>query len=146
MAAGFSISRGRFEEFRLAFLDRARSLLTEDDLLPRLRLDAELPLGIADFDFLLHHEQLQPFGLGNPQPVFLARGVAPASEPRILKEKHLLFSLRQNGWRTHSAIYFDGARSALPPPPWDSAFQVERNEYGDRVSVQIQILALREAE
>jgi len=145
MAAGFAISRGRFEEFRLAFLDCARSLLTEDDLLPRLRLDAELPLDIVDFDFLLHHEQLQPFGIGNPQPVFLARGVAPASEPRILKEKHLLFSLRQNG-RIHSAIYFDGARFALPPLPWDAAFHVERNEYGDRISVQIQILALREAE
>ncbi len=145
MAAGFSLRQGRFEEFRLAFLDCARSLLTEEHLVPLLRLDVEVRLDALDFNFLTHHEQLQPFGLGNPQPVFLARGVAPASEPRILKEKHLLLNLRQDG-RTRPAIYFDGALSALPPPPWDAAFQVERHVYEERISVQMQILALRAAE
>jgi len=144
MAAGFAISREKFQEFRTAFLDCARSTLTEDQLLPRLHLDLGVPFAALDFNFLLHHEQMQPFGLGNPQPIFLARGIAPAAEPRILKEKHLLLSLRQDG-RNHSAIYFDGAGSALPPPPWDVAFQVERREYEERISVQLQILAIREA-
>src|SRR5579862_373299 len=145
MAAGFSVSRGNFEEFRAAFLACARSLLTEDLLLPRLRLDVETSLAAVDFEFLLQHEQLQPFGIGNPQLVFLARNVAPDGEPRILKEKHLLFNLRQAG-RKQSAIYFDGALSPLPRPPWDVAFQIERNEYQGLVGVQVQILAIREAE
>jgi hypothetical protein len=31
----------------------------------------------------------------------------------------------------------------LPPPPWDVAFHVERNEYHERISAQIEIKAVR---
>src|SRR5205814_9643163 len=36
------------------------------------RVDAALPLGTIDREFLAAHEMLQPFGAGNPQPLFLA--------------------------------------------------------------------------
>ena len=144
MAAGLTIQRDRFADFQRAFLDCARRLLTDGDLQPRLRLDAEVQLDELDFDFLDHHDLLQPFGVGNPQPVFFTRGVSPAAEPRVLKEKHLSLSLRQNG-ENCSAIYFGGAENELPRPPWDIAFRVERNEFRERVSVQVQVVAVREA-
>lgn len=145
MAAGLTIRRERFEEFQSAFLECARSRLTDDDLQPRLHLDGEVSFSELDLDFLGHHDLLQPFGIGNPQPVLFARGVKPESEPRVLKEKHLLFNLRQNGSRI-SAIYFNGAEKNLPRPPWDIAFRVERNEYRDTVSLQVQIHAIRESQ
>lgn len=144
MAAGLTIQRDRFEEFQCAFLECARRLLTDEDLQPRLRIDAEVQLGELDFDFLDHHDLLQPFGVGNPQPMFFARGVSPTAEPRVLKEKHLALSLRQNGDRC-SAIFFNGAEPELPRPPWDIAFRIERNEFRERVSVQVQIVAMRTA-
>jgi len=98
-----------------------------------------------DMEFLGHHDLLQPFGIGNPQPVLFARGVKPAAEPRVLKEKHLLFDLRQNGAKT-SAIFFNGAETKLPRPPWDIAFRIERNEFRETVSLQVQITALRTVE
>jgi single-stranded-DNA-specific exonuclease len=63
----------------------------------------------------------------------------------VLKEKHLLFNLRQNGAST-SAIYFNSAEIQLPRPPWDVAFRIERNEFRDTVSLQVQIHAIRSAE
>ena len=119
--------------------------LTEEDILPRVILDGEVALGEISLDFLAVHEQLQPFGMGNAQPLFLARGVRPLAEPVVMKEKHLRFTLGQNGTR-HEAVFFNGAADPLPRPPWDVAFRIERNEWRGRVSVQIQIQRLRSAE
>jgi single-stranded-DNA-specific exonuclease len=146
MAAGLTIQREQFPEFQTQFRREARALLTDDQLRPRLYLDAEVPLEDLHFDFLRHHETLQPFGTGNSQPLFLARNVRP-SESRVLKEKHYRFILVQNGGgQGHQAIYFGGAQQALPEPPWDIAFQVGRNEYNGRISLQLEIKALRAAE
>ena len=144
MAAGFTVRQDRFEEFRAAFIECARSRLSADDLQPRLHLDGELTLRDLSFELLSLHESLQPFGAGNPKPAFLARGVLPAMEPRVLKEKHLLIELSQAG-RTHRSIFFNGANEPLPTPPWDVAFQLERNEYEGRLHVQLEIKAIRPA-
>jgi len=146
MAAGLTIRRDCFPAFRTSFLAQARALLTDDQLRPRLSLDAEVPFTELHFDFLKHHDTLQPFGIGNSQPLFLARNVR-AAETRILKEKHYRFMLLQNGGgRPQQAIYFGGAQQPLPEPPWDIAFQVARNEFNGRVTLQLEIKALRAAE
>jgi single-stranded-DNA-specific exonuclease len=146
MAAGLTIQRDRFLQFQEAFRRQARQLLTDDQLRPRLYLDAEVSLADLHFDFLTHHETLQPFGIGNSQPLFLARNIRSA-ETRILKEKHFRFMLLQNeGGQTRQAIYFGGAQQPLPEPPWDIAFQVTRNDYNGRSTLQLEIKALRSSE
>ena len=145
MAAGLTIRRECFEEFKAKFLAYAQSKLDDTALRPRLHLDAELEFSLLDLEFLAQHDLLQPFGIGNHQPLFFARGVSPALEPKILKEKHISFTLRQNGSRCR-AIYFDGARHPLPEPPWDVAFKLERNEYMGNVNVQMLIQAIRPAQ
>jgi single-stranded-DNA-specific exonuclease len=74
----------------------------------------------------------------------LARGVEPAAEPQVLKDKHLVLRLRQ---RNHfrRAIFFDGALTPLPTPPWDIAFRVNADEYEGETRLQIQVEALRSA-
>ena len=54
--------------------------------------------------------------------------------------------LQNGGGKAQQAIYFGGAPRALPEPPWDIAFQVGRNEYNGRVTLQLEIKALRAAE
>jgi single-stranded-DNA-specific exonuclease len=61
-----------------------------------------------------------------------------------LKEKHLVLRLRQQN-HFRRAIFFDGALSALPTPPWDIAFRVNANEYEGETRLQIQVEALRTA-
>jgi single-stranded-DNA-specific exonuclease len=39
---------------------------------------------------------MEPFGPGNPQPIFVARGVTDTGYSKIVKENHLRFSIRQN--------------------------------------------------
>jgi len=145
MAAGLTLREEHFAAFRAAFGACARAALTEDLLQRRLRLDAELTLGEIDYELLDQHEALQPFGMGHPQPLFAARGVTLAGEPRVMKEKHLSLMLRQAG-DEYRAVWFGAASETLPRLPWDIAFQIERNEWQGTVSPQIHVRAVRQAE
>jgi single-stranded-DNA-specific exonuclease len=144
MAAGLAIQEGKFEVFAASFRAAARELLTDDDLQPRLHLDHELSFSDLNGDLLRWHQALEPFGNSNLQPTFLARSVEPAAEPQVLKDKHLVLRLRQ---RNHfrRAIFFDGALTPLPTPPWDIAFRMNADEYEGETRLQIHVEALRSA-
>ena len=144
MAAGVRLAFDQLEPFSAAFRAMARRMLTPEMLEPRLELDAELTGYDLNLDLLNCHEMLQPFGIGNPQPLFFIRRVSPAGEPRLLKEKHRLFTLR-HGASMLQAIHFNGARFQLPTPPWDVAFYLEANTYQNRLQLRLQVEALRSA-
>ncbi|HXA08410.1 MAG TPA: single-stranded-DNA-specific exonuclease RecJ [Chthoniobacterales bacterium] len=144
MAAGLTIREENFATFTGLFQERCRARLSDEQLEPRLHLDGELMLSDLNWELLRWHELLQPFGNGNPQPLFLVRAVEPAAPPKILKEKHLLLRLRQNGHQQR-AIFFGGAESPLPEPPWDVAFRLSMDEYEGERRLQMQVEALRAA-
>jgi single-stranded-DNA-specific exonuclease len=144
MAAGLTIREEDLDIFAQDFRNVARTLLSEDDLKPPLRLDHELALADIDVDLLRWHEMLQPFGNGNPQPLFLAREVHPVAPPRVINDKHLILRLGQ-GNHHRRAVYFDGATAPLPAPPWDIAFRIRADNFGGETLVGIQVETLREA-
>ena len=144
MAAGLVVREQKFGEFAEAFRRVAGELLSKEHLMARLHLDHELNFSELNGDLLRWHQALEPFGDGNLQPVFFARAVEPTIEPQILKEKHLVLRLRQQN-HFRRAIFFDGASSPLPPPPWDMAFRVNADEYEGETRLQIQVEALRAA-
>lgn len=145
MAAGVALHERNFAKFAQAFCSIARELLSDDALQRSLRLDHELPFTSIDLETLRWHELLQPFGNGNPQPLFFARAVEPVGELRVSNEKHLVFRLRQGG-RHRRAVYFDGATNEIPAPPWDVAFRIGADEYGGETLVGMRIEGLRAAE
>jgi single-stranded-DNA-specific exonuclease len=145
MAAGLALREENFDLFAEAFRKAAREVLSEEALQPCLRLDHELAFTEIDIDFLRWHEMLQPFGNGNPQPLFLAREVEPVVLPRVVNEKHLIFRLRQ-GNSHRRAVFFNGVTNPLPPTPWDIAFRIRADEYDGETLVAMQIEAVRQAE
>jgi single-stranded-DNA-specific exonuclease len=145
MAAGLAVREENFHRFAEAFRTIARELLSEEPLQPSLRLDDELAFTDINVEFLRWHEMLQPFGNGNPQPLFFAREIEPVAPPRIVNDKHLVFRLRQ-GDRHRRAVYFEGVANQLPPAPWDIAFRIRADEYGGETLVSMQIEAVRAAE
>jgi single-stranded-DNA-specific exonuclease len=142
MAAGLAVREENFERFAAGFREVARELLGDEDLEARLHLDHELTFSELNDELLRWQQALEPFGNANIHPLFFARGVEPAAEPKILKEKHLVLRLKQ---RNHfrRAIFFDGATSPLPEPPWDIAFRVSADEYEGETRLQIQVEAMR---
>ena len=146
MAAGVSLKESQLEALRGAFEKKSRELLSNEDLIPRLQLDAEINLGEVNHEWLTLQERLAPFGTANPQPLFFARAVRLAKEPRLLKEKHFRFDFLTPQKKSIAAIFFNGAIDPLPTQPWDIAFTIERNTYQGRSELQLQIAAVRKAE
>lgn len=142
MAAGISVREEKLDDFRAAFAAYVLENTSVDQRLPRLYLDAEIPLSLLSLEFLKEYELLQPFGNGNPQPVFMARRVHLASPPLRMKNHHLRLVLRQ-GFHEQDAVFFNGGEIDLPDPPWDVAFTIDRNHFRGRTSLQVIIQDVR---
>jgi single-stranded-DNA-specific exonuclease len=94
-ACGFAMPAANVAELRVRLDAFARERLTPADFEPVLDLDAELNLCDVTPSLFQALHLLEPFGVGNPEPVFAARGVQLTAPPRILKDKHVKLKLRQ---------------------------------------------------
>ncbi|MGA7126458.1 MAG: single-stranded-DNA-specific exonuclease RecJ [Chthoniobacterales bacterium] len=141
MAAGFSLPFEQLAVFAGAFRAVAKNTLSAEQLLPRLQIDALVNGSEINYDFLVAHERLQPFGLGNWQPLLLLQRGEPTGDIKVLKEKHRVFGLRHNG-RLLRAIEFNFSEP-LPAPPWDVAFYLEPAVYRDQIQIQLRVVAIR---
>ena len=146
MAAGLTIRRPSLELFRERFAEVARNELTVADLGPEQRVD--LVLGIDDVSDDLERlcRHLEPCGMGNPSPVFGARGVRLEGMKRV-GTNHLKATLAGTASRV-GAIGFGWAdrapwlNPAVRETPVDVAFRLEQNEFQGVTSLQARIVAL----
>lgn len=145
MAAGLSIEEGKLETFRRRFAEYVLGHTSPEQRQPKLMYDAEISFDQLSLEFLASYDLLQPFGSGNPQPVFIARGVRLSRPPLHMKNHHLRFMLRQ-GYHEQDAVYFGGGEHALPDPPWDIAFTIDRNTFRGRTTLQLIIQDVRAEE
>jgi len=144
MAAGVSLREENIAAFRASFHASVQRQTGGIPPEPILHLDAEVQLDELTMEFLDDYDQLQPFGSGNPQPLFMVRSVYPSAAPRLLRERHWRLELMQNG-TTRTAMWFNAGSQALPPAPWDLAFHVDRNTFRGHTTVQLLVQALRPA-
>ena len=93
-ACGFAMPAENVSELRSRLDQFARSRLTLADFDPILELDAEIDLTDVTPELFQALNLLEPFGMGNPEPIFAARRVELTAPPRILKDKHVKFKLR----------------------------------------------------
>jgi single-stranded-DNA-specific exonuclease len=92
-AVGFSLPSKSVPELRARLDEYARLRLTQADFEPSLELDAEIPLDAVTPELFQALERLEPFGQGNPEPVFAAHGVRLMAPPQLLKDKHVKLKL-----------------------------------------------------
>lgn len=131
-AAGVTIAESQVGAFTRRFDEVARKRLALDDLLPELRVDAEIELdgGILELEPMLRH--FEPFGVGNPSPVFAARNVSVASPARVVGRDGLKFTLVGNSGTQIEAIGWGMsalAATVRPGSSLDVAFRLESDEY-----------------
>jgi len=76
MAAGFSVENTKLEELKTRLLSFAEKNISEEMLKPRLKIDMPLELEDLSLDLAYSLQKLAPFGLGNPEPVFVSTNVS----------------------------------------------------------------------
>ncbi len=81
LAAGLSMKKEDLEPLRMALNEKAH--LTEDDFIPRVHIDVPMPMEYASFALAKELELLEPFGVGNPKPLFAQKDLNFVGAKRI---------------------------------------------------------------
>jgi single-stranded-DNA-specific exonuclease len=144
MAVGVSVEEKNLSAFGDMMRQAVDRQLEGAELLPTLELDAECTLADFNPDFFQEYAQLEPFGIGNPEPQFLLRNVTPQLPGQIMKEKHWKLTLRQRGVMM-PAIWFSAPFRDPPPAPWDLAVKLQRQIWRGRETWSVLINAARTA-
>jgi len=144
-AAGFSLDAPRVPELEERFESYARAKLRPEELEPILRLDAEVRLPEVDHNLYKALRQLEPYGVGNPTPVFAVRSARLLEAPRVLKDKHLKLRIAQ-GTKSTDAVGWGlaGRTPALAASQQvDVAFTVDEDVFQDVPFLQLVIRDIR---
>jgi single-stranded-DNA-specific exonuclease len=138
-AVGFALPSKDVVELKQQVDEFARTHLTPQDFVPELKIDAEIPLSAVTPQLLESVQQLEPFGHGNPEPVFSCQEVNLLMPPKIIKEKHIKFRLNQKLSQAKSSYTYEamGWRMAQrlqnapcqPGDKLDIAFTVGVNDH-----------------
>jgi single-stranded-DNA-specific exonuclease len=149
-AAGLSIKRDRIDEFRRRLNEHAASCLTEDDLIPAIQIDAEISAKELGFKLSQDLRALEPFGAGNPRPVFVTRGFRVLSEPQIIKEQHLKMRVAGGDNRPFEAMWWRGVEEVEATPQLnqriDLAYEFEANRWRGDIRLQLNVRDMRASE
>ena len=144
-AAGFSMHATSVGELEQRFEDSCRRRLRAEDLEPVLHVDAEVSFAELDAGMLRSLAKLEPHGVGNPKPVFAARGLRVVESPRVLKEKHLKLRVAGDGrvWEALGWNWADRAPDIHRDDHADLAFQLDEDHFQGVTSWRLTIKDLR---
>ena len=96
-AVGFAMRSEHVPELRRRLNEYALAHMEAGAMEPVMEYDAEIELDQVTPMFFESLCALQPFGMGNPDPVFFTRGAAVLGEARVMREKHLKLKLKRYG-------------------------------------------------
>ena len=141
-AAGLVIDTDQLVDFRRRIGDYADDQLGPEDLIPKLAIDAPLSLPAITGPLLKGLGALEPFGSGNPRPVFHADGVEIVDGPHTLKDRHLRMTVQQGrrrfravAWRAAAQEeYIRQRRAAL-----NLAFSLTENTYRGDTFIELSV-------
>ena len=145
-AAGLTLKKENIRPFMDKFEHYVNSTITEEQLVPRIFIDAELPFAEINEEFFKIMSQFQPFGPENMSPVFISRNVFDTGSGRMVGSngEHLKLDLCQEsaGKKSFSAIAFNQANHfeyIKGGNPFDICFSLEMNEFRGIKNLQLNV-------
>lgn len=142
MAAGVTLSAAYINDFRRAINEYAGDL---ERVYPEVRLDCKLNPSALSVDLVEELRVLEPFGVGNPVPLFGIFGVNIIRISPVASGKHLRLSL-QKGEQSFTAMLFGVTPAAFGFEVGDTvdiAVTLDINEYNGSVSLTVNIKEMR---
>ena len=144
MAAGFTVETKNLEALKERLESLGEKELSEDTLTRKLRVDADVPLVVASEELWKAIQQLQPFGVGNPEPVLVSRNVI-IKDARLVgaTKKHIKLTIvdsvtrkQYDGIGFSMAEYFSLLQTETPV---DIAYTVDMNEWNGKKKLQFKV-------
>jgi single-stranded-DNA-specific exonuclease len=149
-AAGLTLKKENIRPFMERFEQFVNNTITEDQLIPRIFIDAELSFGEIDDAFFRGIHSFQPFGPENMSPIFVTRNVFDTGSGRMVGSsgEHLKLDLCQeaSGIKSLPAIAFSQAdhfEYIRGGNPFDICYSIEMNEFRGNRNLQLNIRDIR---
>lgn len=112
LAAGLSMEEENVDIFRKAMNEN--TILTEEDLIPKVSIDMQLPLRYVSETLIDELEMLEPFGKGNTKPIFVEKNIELLKGEIIGKNQNVLrMQVRDEAGTTLEAMYFGDVEQFL---------------------------------
>ncbi len=146
MAVGVALKKDRLTQFRAVFDEVIRRRRGDGAAEPGMELSGWLEATDVTETLMTELEQMHPFGMGNPEPMFGVRGVRLRNRPDIFKEQHFRFAGEDARGRRISGVAWKLA-DRLPPigQPLEMAIQLNWNYYNGRRALQMELIDWRVA-
>ncbi len=151
-AAGFELSTKHIDSFEACMIQIVQKTFDEQDLVPLLKIDAEVDFPDIHFGLTKEFEMLEPFGVGNPEPLLGSRGLEVLF-PRIVKNNHLKMKLRQKNHAleaigfdmamAYNTLLYNGENDAKVFTAVDAVFTPFINEWEGARYLQLNLKAIR---
>jgi single-stranded-DNA-specific exonuclease len=146
-AAGLTIKEDQVYEFRNAMNKVGHQYLSEEDLIPEIRL--ETLLQIEDINLYLYGRitLLEPFGAENPVPCFISQSVKLQEVKLIGKDKtHIRFRAKQGKGQIEGVGF--GLAEVLESVDvtkehFDIAYELNLNTWNGREKLEIKMVDIR---
>ena len=135
-AAGVTIYEDKIKEFENKF----ESIISNYDFEAGepLEIDSLVKFSEINIDLISDIEKMEPFGKGNPYPIFVSKNVKIESK-RVLKDKHLEMYLNQDNFKMR-AIWFNFNKSSSDMENIDIVFTLQRDSFRGNNNINLNIL------
>lgn len=144
MAAGLSLTEENLELFYQQFDNAVQKVLGIESMKPILAACGEVAFNELDDHFFLELELLEPFGHGNPEPIFITKNVVPERKMPAGKNHTRGMVVDGSGTRMQF-IAFGRLPDLFPPPPWEIVYSPHINRFNGNAVPQLRILDVRSA-
>ncbi len=144
-AAGLSMLPENVEAFSNKFNEVVNASIEERLLIPEIIIDSSINFSEIKKSFYSILTQMEPYGPENMRPVFIARQVTDTGYSKILKELHIRFVVKQNGY-TLTGIGFNMAHKfhlLQLNQPVDIVFTIDENEWNGETTLQLKVIDLK---
>ena len=139
-AAGLQLKESDLPEFRKRFIDFAASQLTDDDLVPTIKVDTQITADEITDEFVTEILRFRPFGPSNPRPKFVVTPLTIADIRTVgADNSHLNLRFVENNL---DAIGFRRGEFATQFKPGDEVAALgtlEFNEYNGTQRIQLKL-------
>ncbi len=146
-AAGFEIQPENIPELKRRLKEEVDLLITSEDLVPKIRVDLPLSPQNITMGLIKELEVLEPYGEGNPMPVFLTQGLAPIDVRTVGDGSHLKLRLT-DGRLTLDTIGFglgDLCDKILSGSKYDIVYTLETNEWEGFEEAELSLIDIKES-
>jgi single-stranded-DNA-specific exonuclease len=151
-AAGVSIKKENLENLYNRMLAAIDKRMSGEKITPSISIDLEVKVEDIDWEFMLELKRMEPFGNGNPEPIFLMRDIN-ILDIKVCGNgtKHLKLALRSN---SGSPKIFDSIGFGLAEKfsnlnvndNIDIVFSLAEDEWNGNKKIQLKILDLKKHE